>query len=463
MVFILFTCRISLQAYSQNGQRSAILKSKSDAKSTKPEQFIVVYDQKKVVKTIDVKSLNDQLTIVEAANYSSFFLNDDGTILICVVEVNDKSKSKGKEESPALKDYDLNSHEYRQSWGEKLNTIFHSSIAVINLELEKLILIEKVGVSLVQPFFFKSPDDLHFSIGCVGFQELPYKLGLIYCTNRSSFLLGSKVSSDFSDVSPIEPEIYYGKADDIALASPRVYYNKANGYDCKAIFLERTAGGPHNRSARLQQFCFETRKLQTILDNKESRKLINDNTAYSDIGPLFVESLPPNCFTLDGKFVLLNSETPLTSKPFAVDLQKNELRVLNFPLDYCEIMDVKNDWIIALGSSLNRLPNVYLTNISDLTNLVWLPVEDENSKLLPNIKFDTFAFPSRDYKDKLVTCIWTSPAESADALGPTLILPHGGPHAMLPTCYYQSIALYTELGLKTCLGIFLVFYCFSLS
>src|SRR5699024_9868772 len=65
---------------------------------------------------------------------------------------------------------------------------------VIDLENEKLVLIEKSGLSLIQPFFFKS-SKVHYSVGCVGLQELPYKLGLIYCSNRISFLLGCNVSS----------------------------------------------------------------------------------------------------------------------------------------------------------------------------------------------------------------------------------------------------------------------------
>ncbi|XP_017487322.1 PREDICTED: acylamino-acid-releasing enzyme-like [Rhagoletis zephyria] len=443
---------ITLQAFSQDGDKQVVLKSKTDPKSGKPEQFIVVYDKKKALKTIDVKSLNDQLTIIESATYSNFVLDND-LQLLAVVEV-EKAKSKGKKDSPGSKDYDLDSHEYKQSWGEKLSTIFHSSIALIDLKTEKLTLIEKTGLSLIEPFFFKSAEKAHISVGCIGLQELPYKLGLIYCNNRTSFLLGSSISSDLPD-GPIEPEVLYGSSGNLFLSSPRVYFDPVNGYDCKAIFLERDAGGAHNKSARLQQFCFESRKIQTILDNKQKRELINNKTEYSDYGPLFLDKMATNCFTMDGKYVLLDSETPVFTKPYAVDLKEKQLKLIKFPEGFCQILEVKNDWVIALGSSINSTPNLYLSNIAnstDLTNLTWLPIEDPASKKLPNITYETFAFPARDYQDKLVTGIFISPTDLRDSReGSCVVTGHGGPHAQLSAGYYQSVALYAELGLKVCL------------
>lgn len=441
-----------MQAFSPNEENRVILKSvQKDAKSPKPEQFIVVYDKKNVVKTINLKSLNEQMTIIESPTYSNIVLSDN-LLMLAVVEV--APKKNGKDECPSSKDYDLNAREYKQSWGETLNTIYHSSIACIDLKTEKLTLIEKPGLSLLDPFFYKSADSSHYSIGCIGFQELPYKLGLVYCTNRTSFLLGCTVSSENAD-EQIVPEVLYGDSGNLSLSSPRVYYDKVNGYDCKAFFLERDAGGAHNKSARLQQFCFESRKVTIILDNKHKRELINNKTAYSDYGPLFVDNLSKNCFALGGKYILLHSETPTSSRPFAVDLKEKQLKLLNFSEGYCEIFEVKNDWIVALGSSIDRTPNLYLCNIADstdLSNLTWLPIEDPDSKKLSNITYETFAFPARDYQDKLVTCIFVSPTDLKDTVSPCVVLPHGGPHGQLPTSYYKIIALYAELGLKVCLG-----------
>lgn len=454
--------RTQLQTFSPDEKYQVIVKSlQKDAKtSKKPEQFIVVYDRKKALKTVSVRSLCESLTIIETPTYASVALNND-LLLLTVVEVEQK-KQNSKNDTPTSSDYDLNSHEYRQSWGERLSTIYHSCVACINLKAERLTLIEKPGLSLIDPFFYKtnSSASQFSSVGCIAFQELPYKLGLIYCKNRVSFLLSCQVSADEDQhEDQIEPEVVYGDTGKLALSSPSVYFDQTSGnYDSVAFFLERDAGGAHNKPARLMQFCFKTRKVQTILDNKQSRELINNKTAYSDYGPLFAEKLPAKCHTLDGRYLLLHSDTPVSSKPFAIDLRENKLKLLSFPEENCEILEVKNDWIIAVGSSLNRTPNLYLCNItsndlfSDLSNLTWLPIENPESKKLPHISYETFAFPARDYTDKLVSCIFISPTDLKEAASQCIFIAHGGPHSQLTTGFNQSVALYAALGLKVCLG-----------
>src|SRR5699024_340243 len=107
----------------------------------------------------------------------------------------------------------------------------HTSIAMIHLELEKLVLLEKAGVSLREPFFIEAQNCLQ--VGCIGLQELPYKLGLVFCTNRISYLFGVKVSSNFSEMAPnVEPEMLYGESGQFALSSPRVFYDhQSHRYD----------------------------------------------------------------------------------------------------------------------------------------------------------------------------------------------------------------------------------------
>ena len=134
--------------------------------------------------------------------------------------------------------------------------------------------------------------------------------------------------------------------------------------------MERDAGGAHNKSARVVQFCFESRTLEIIWYNKKPREFCQNNTIYSDIGPIFVDQLPTNCFTIDGKFVVLHSNTPFSSKPFVIDLHQKQLIPLNhFPKEHCKILDIKQNVVISIGSSLNYSPNVYLCNIDDFSKL----------------------------------------------------------------------------------------------
>lgn len=399
---------------------------------------------------IDVKSINDEISIVDKAEFSSFVLNEDGTVLLCVAQVN--KNAKNKEESPNNKNYDLNGNQYKQSWGEKFNTLNHTSILVVDLVNKKHILVDKVGISLYKPFFFKSSSSI--KIGCIGLQELPYKLGLIYCSNRVSYIF-SYSFGDFASVVNFEPELEYGASEKLSILSPRVDYNIQNGYDCKVLFLQCNAGGPHRNSSSLKEFCFETKKCRTILDYKLPRiieKKPDGSMAYSEIGPLFTSKFPKRCFTDNGKFIITDTLTPLNSRPVAINLTKiNAISLINFPFDSCQVLDIKHNWIIAIGSTIDTLPNVYIGffDETDMTNIKWTPIE--SSKKL-SIHYDTFMFPSRDFPNKFVTGIWTSPLELVDVDSPTIVTAHGGPHSQVILTYYQSVALYTELGFKTCLG-----------
>lgn len=220
----------------------------------------MVYEAGSPIKTISVKSLNDQMAVVENPNISSFVLSADGQILLATVEIQDKSKSS-KVDSPASKDYDFNSKEYRQSWGEKYSNIFHTSLLVLNVNNGRHLVIEKVGSSLCEPFFFQTDSsDQSLSVGCIGYQENPYKMGIIFCQNRVTSLYGIKLSSlDLIDVvSPVEPELY--RSGNVLISSPRVWFNrgeKGGRYDSKAVYLEHDAGGAHDKSARLRSvLCF---------------------------------------------------------------------------------------------------------------------------------------------------------------------------------------------------------------
>lgn len=430
-----------------------MLKTKCEAKGAKSEQFIVVYGRDGLKSVIDVKTINDEISIVDKANFSSFVLNEDGTVLLCVAQLNENSKNK--EESPNRKTYNLDRHEYKQSWGEKFSTILHTSILAIDLVNRNHVLIDKVGISLNQPFFFQTTNKVN-KIGCIGYQEEPYKLGMIYCSNRVSYLFTYSYG-DFTSLVNFEPEMVYGDGGKFSLNSPRVFYDhKGHGYDNKVLFLQYAAGGPHRNAASLQLFNFETNKSTTVMSNSLPRRLEqkpDGSMTYSNQGPLFTFDLPSNCFSADGKFVITSTMTPLQTQAVAIPLdQTNTANLLAFPEESCTIIGLKQNWILAIGSAINSLPTVYLGYFdeSKLADITWIQVEEKAPKL--NITYGTFMVASRGYRDKYVTAIWTSPSELVGENSPTVITVHGGPHSQVTLGYYQSVALYNQLGFKTCLS-----------
>ncbi|KAF7493851.1 Acylamino-acid-releasing enzyme [Sarcoptes scabiei] len=453
---------VALQTTSLDGHRTVLLlTNKSD--STPEKQFLEIYDRNRLIKTIDVKVLNEDLKIIDQPNFSSFVLDPNGNILLCVAQIEKKSIKDVKDFTPSTcKDYDIDGFEYRQSWGEKFSKIFHSQIVMIDLDSNEHVLLGHEDYSLCRPFFHQSKSENEISIGCVGLKEQPYKLGLIYCTNRNGCLFSVSVkrdifSKDKGDANKaIVPEIIYGQRSNVSIESPRVYYSRTNKqFDNKVIFLERNSGGPHNQAARLQLFDFETKSIKTIVSDELRREVITNsdgNSEYSDIGPLFTSNLPSNCFSDDGRFIFLNSNVSLARKSFSICLETNTMKVLDFSLtNSTEILDIKSDWICLLGSSINHLPNIYIGRFNgDVEKIDWITV-DNRKCALSNLAYEKFCFESRYFPGKFVTGLCTSPIDRKGKVGPMIIIPHGGPHSNFCDEYYQSLALYTELGLKTCL------------
>ena len=91
-----------------------------------------------------------------------------------------RDESKPKEEPVKGGEY-----EWKQEWGEQLEGLSHTCVCILTIEPEyKLRIIELPNLSLGQPFWIDKQ-----TIGFVGYQEAPKRLGLVFCLNRVTSLL----------------------------------------------------------------------------------------------------------------------------------------------------------------------------------------------------------------------------------------------------------------------------------
>ena len=81
-----------------------------------------------------------------------------------------------------------NEYEYKEEWGEQLEGLRHTCICILTIEPEyKLRVIELPDQTLGQPFWIDEQ-----TIGFVGYQEAPKRLGMVFCFNRVS--VGCKIA-----------------------------------------------------------------------------------------------------------------------------------------------------------------------------------------------------------------------------------------------------------------------------
>ena len=296
------------------------------------------------------------------------------------------------------------------------------------------------GYSLAQPFWIGNGE----SVGFVGLDENPRRLGIIYCTNRLSSLFSIDLKSEDS-----HPKKIYG-SDNSCVRNPRPTPDGT-----AFVFLENESGGPHHSASRLMIYNFKSQSYEVIVDNNSIREVVpnGNGVKYGKLCSLFVDELPENCFISEGKLVI-NCFTELQYVLYLVDLKTKALKPIEFPLQSVRLIDCKDNLLVVVGSSANIAPNVFIGKLTEenTESIEWLEIKTNSSESLSDISWENHYIPSED-PTKLLTCVLISPKSVETQIAPTVVLPHGGPHSLLINTYMTYAVMLAKIGLKTLLGI----------
>ena len=94
----------------------------------------------------------------------------------------DEKKPTIKDDKPKEEPTKGNEYEWKQEWGDQMEGLRHTCVCILTLEPEyKLRIIELPDLTLAQPFWIDEQ-----TIGFIGLQEAPKRLGLVFCWNRVS-------------------------------------------------------------------------------------------------------------------------------------------------------------------------------------------------------------------------------------------------------------------------------------
>ncbi|CAG2103737.1 unnamed protein product, partial [Medioppia subpectinata] len=431
---------------------AVVRKGAKDPESGKTKQWLEIWDKTTKVKSIDLDSVEEHSTLILDPLLSNILWSPNGKQLLYVAEykppkpqsyykkVNKTLENSGKE----LDSRDSRGQEfvYREDWGECFDGISHTVIGILDVDKDfKIQTIEKSGYSLGQPFWIGNGDQ----IGFVGWAEEPRRLGITYCPNRLSFIFTMNLKTEDS-----VPQLICG-TENSSIRNPRPLTD-GTGF----VYLENKSGSTHRQASRLLRYSFELKTSEILIDTNGVREIIDTESGlkYGKISALFVEEITENCFTSDGKFLILNCFTELQLVLCLFDLKTKQLIPIEFPLPSLQLLDLNDNVLIAVGSALNTKPNIFVgkLNYSDNTKplVEWKEMETNSSDLLNDISVDNFYIPSED-PNKLLTAILVSPKAVESQPTATVIMPHGGPHSRYANTYMINPSLLAKIGLKTLL------------
>ncbi|KAI1305981.1 Acylamino-acid-releasing enzyme [Halotydeus destructor] len=432
---------------SPSGKLRATLRTKKV--NEKDKQFLDIWDSRSKVQTVDVEALDAHGEI--RTNFGQISFSQDDANVLYVAE-----KKKPKAESFYKRNCDKQNSDdkskkafgaefiYEQDWGEAYQGIVHTVTCVLRLEDLKVAVIDVANYSASAAFWIDSK-----SVGFIGWNEEPKRLGLVYCTNRPSkvYVAGiefsdSKGSNGKNVSADAEPCFTQLTSDEnLCVRCPRISPSGRH-----IVWLENSAFGPHHRASRLVMYSFESKQKQVLVDIDVKQDHLE--TIDVSLKALYIHSVPQNCWIRDESTLVFHSETCNRQVLWSVEVGSKMLRQLPFPLQHAEVLDVTTDIIVATGQSVDVKPSVYLAKFGP--SITWCNIEEVSKDVLTDIHWRRDELPS-ELDQHPVYGILVSPESVKTAEAPVVVIPHGGPHATFVASFMRYCVLFAKLGFKSLL------------
>ncbi|KAK3101343.1 hypothetical protein FSP39_002866 [Pinctada imbricata] len=176
---------------SPSGKYTAIVK-KFTPKKGDEKQFLEVWNDTHQVKCFDLLEEEKHGKVYEDAQFSSLKWSSSEKKLLYVAERKPpktvsyftKKKKDDKEEKEAVVKGE--NHEYKQDWGEQLREKYRSVLCILDIDTGDIQVLDQLPDNITPGQAIWSPGDE--GVIFVGWCHEPYKLGLIYCPIRESYI-----------------------------------------------------------------------------------------------------------------------------------------------------------------------------------------------------------------------------------------------------------------------------------
>lgn len=404
------------QVYQHNQVPDRLIVSKDGnytARLTKgSRQLLEIWKRETLLRVIDTSDI-DEHGVINLDNFFGNFSWHNGCLLYACQKKKQKHLNYFKPQKKlGEKDELSRGDEFNQevSWGESLTNVFHTVVGIYNAEEDKLMTLEVENESLATPQWFKSGEQ----VVCVGYQESPRKIGLVYCNNIPSHIYILDVKTG-EIVKKMEKNGY-------SYHSPRVN-NGQNSF----IYLSNKVFGPHVHAVRVMYH--DTRQEADI-------ELAND---------LFIE-FPRQCFSTDDKFVVGMQLRVTDKKIVKLNVESKKLTKL-VPKGTCQVLDFKDDLILYSSSRINSLPVAFIIDINDDDKTPVRVSSDRKDSCLP-LRVQELAF---NENNGMITAMLISLENSRPETLPTVCVAHGGPHSAFTDSYVDMFYGFCQLEMNVLL------------
>ncbi|XP_011141861.1 acylamino-acid-releasing enzyme isoform X2 [Harpegnathos saltator] len=401
------------------------------------KEFIEIWDKQYMVKNYDLSALDVHGSVYTDNEFSSFKWSPDSTKLLYIAEKKlpktepfykqkPQNKKDNKDDETVIAG---NEYIYKPHWGEQLVDKHRPVIVILDTILETITTLSEVpdDLSPAQVIWTKEQD----IIG-VAWKHEPRYLGLVACTNRTSwiFLLKDGKFQKLSD-------------DKCAVHSPRI--SPSGDY---LVWIERNVTNMHHNTQRLMLRDLRSKETKNsiIVDIVQTSETIKKNKQFYGI----YGRLSDRCWS-DDEHLFFSTPQKNNIFSYIVNIKTKTMVEIQNESGSLNILDVKENAIAFLSTSLTQPPCLMVgcfqhteLNTGDIPKTVITTPLD--------LGLDKYMYEGNEYtydnddEIKQFNFIYFGPKSGKTKSVPFIIVPHGGPHSNYANTFSLDFSFLVSSG-----------------
>ncbi|XP_078603442.1 acylamino-acid-releasing enzyme-like [Branchiostoma floridae x Branchiostoma japonicum] len=420
------TCQ--LQQTSPSGKLSAVVRLLSD------KQYLEVWDHTCKLKNVELQALEKHGKVYDDGTFGCFQWSPCERYLLYIAEKKTpkmesffKRKEKGKAESG---DTPVQGEEfvYQEDWGEGLVSKHHPVLCIFDIEEETTQVLENVPDEVSPGQAVWCPDGK--GVVFVGWWHVPFRLGIIYCTNRRSALF--HLDLDGRTCNQLT-------GDDLSVRCPRFSPDGS-----RLVYLQNPPGGPHSSCSQVAMYLWKEKTAVVVTDIV--RQVSGDGFPgmYTwDIGFL-------QCWAADSRRVVLHTNWRSKMALIVINTDTKEVKKLSAEGDDTaaawRLLDIRDDLVVAACSAPNTTQHLrcaVLPPAGQEHQVKWETLDEEVPTLSPPLDHKVITLTPADVGMEYEAILMRKRGLESP---PMIVWPHGGPHSVFSSEFLPYTVGLCQLG-----------------
>ncbi|XP_029362129.1 acylamino-acid-releasing enzyme [Echeneis naucrates] len=413
------------------------------------KQFLEVWSKNIKMKSIDLTALKKHGKVYEDDQFGCLVWSHSETHLLYVAErkrpkaesffqtVSPELSSIGDEEETitAEKKDGVKGEQFvfAEDWGETLAGKSCPVLCVLDIEGDNVSVLEGVPENISPGQAFWAPGDT--GVLFVGWWHEPFRLGLMYCSNRRSSLFYVDLTG--------------GKCEQLSSGANAVCSPRLSPDQCRIVYFECAVYGPHMQCNRLCMYDWYTKKTSVVVD-------VVQRPREDGFTGIYGSQLSPQCWSADSQRIIIACPQRSHKDLLMVDISTGSVTSLTSKSEggSWTLLNIERDLMVVSYSAPNCPPTLrvgFLPARNSQEEVVWVTLEE--SQVLPDIHWQILTFtppPEQDnsqYPGLDFEALLIKPKEVKDGIKlPLIVNPHGGPHAVFVGEWLLSSSVLCRMG-----------------